>query len=126
MAEDFFEGGELLGLVVDDEILFITEAIDEFAQDADAKGMECAQCWAGRFFGFVGGTVARNELIDALLHFARGLVGESDGENIFRRDIALDEVSDAKGDDAGFAGAGPGQDEERTLNGFDGLTLLRV
>ncbi len=37
-----------------------------------------------------------------------------------------DEVGDAVGDDAGLAGAGPGEDQQRAVRVLDGLTLSRV
>jgi hypothetical protein len=63
---------------------------------------------------------------DALLHFAGGLVGEGDGENISRRDAPGDEVGDAERDDAGLAGAGAGEDQHRAVQRFDGLPLLGI
>ena len=68
----------------------------------------------------------RQKLADTLLHFARGLVGEGDGEDISGRDGFGNEVRDAERDDAGLAGAGPGQDQQRPLEGFDGLALLGI
>jgi hypothetical protein len=79
----------------------------------------------GRHFGLR--TLAlRQQLGHAFLHFARGLVGERDAENVSRRDAALDHVRDAEGDDARLARARAGEDQHRAANGFDGLALLRV
>jgi hypothetical protein len=64
--------------------------------------------------------------VDALLHFARGLVGKGDGEDISGRNALGDEVRDAKRDDAGLAGARPGQDQDRAVQCFDGLALLGI
>ena len=63
---------------------------------------------------------------DALLHFAGGLVGEGDGEDVSGRDALRDEVGDAEGDDAGFARAGAGQNQNRAVQRFDGLALLGI
>jgi len=41
-------------------------------------------------------------------------------------DPALDEVCNAKGDDERFASAGPGEDQQRTLERLDSLPLLRI
>ena len=42
------------------------------------------------------------------------------------RAALIDEVGDAVGDDARFAGAGAGQDQHRPVDRFDGLTLLGI
>ena len=63
---------------------------------------------------------------DALLHFAGGLVGEGDGENIGRRHAPGNQMSDAERDDTRLAGAGPGQDQQRAVQRFDGLALLGI
>src|SRR6266540_2259285 len=68
----------------------------------------------------------RNELRDPFLHFAGRLVRERDAQHVRRRDPALDQVSDAKSDDARLAGARAGQDEHRAVKGLDGLALLGV
>jgi hypothetical protein len=69
---------------------------------------------------------ARQQFVDALLHFAGGLVREGHAEDVARGDAALDHVRDAKSDDAGLARARAGQDEHRAFDGFHGLALLRV
>ena len=61
---------------------------------------------------------------DALAHLARRLVRERDGEDAPRRDGRdVDEVGDAVGDHARLAGAGPGEDQQRAVDGRDGLAL---
>ena len=67
---------------------------------------------------------------DALLHFARGFVGEGDGEDVSGRDAALDHVRDAEGDDARLARARAGEDQHRawivsTARRCCGLSELR-
>ena len=65
--------------------------------------------------------------IDALGHFAGGLVGEGDGEDGVGRDVfLLDEPGDAVGDDAGFARSGAGEDEQRAFGGFNGGALFGI
>ena len=63
---------------------------------------------------------------DALLHFARGLVGEGDGEDVSGRDAFGNEVGDAERDDAGLARASSGEDQHRAVQRFDGLALLGI
>src|ERR1035441_6075885 len=50
MAEDFFYGAELVGLVVDDEISFVTQALDVLAQNPHAQRMKSAYQPTGRVF----------------------------------------------------------------------------
>ena len=64
--------------------------------------------------------------MDALLHFAGGFVGEGDSKDISGRDALGDEMGDAERDDPGFARAGPGQDQHRAVQGFNGLALLGI
>src|SRR5579872_5811853 len=68
-----------------------------------------------------------DELVDALGHFSRRLVGEGDGEDGVGGDAALiDQPGDAMGDDAGFARSSAGQNQHRSVDGFDRLALLGV
>ena len=65
--------------------------------------------------------------IDAFGHFGGGLVGEGDGEDGVGRDVfLLDEPGNAMGDDAGFARAGAGEDEQWALRGLDGGALFGI
>ena len=50
MREDFFNGAELLGFVVDDEVAFVAELLDVLAENAHAKRMEGAN---GRSLGLL-------------------------------------------------------------------------
>ena len=96
------------------------QGLDVAAQDADAEGVE------GGDEGFGEGGVA-DEAVDALGHFRGGLVGEGDGEDgVGGNAFFADQPGDAAGDDAGFAGAGAGQDEQRAVGGFDGGALFGI
>ena len=123
VAEDFFNGTELIGLVVDDEISFVAEAFDVLAENPHAEGMEGADDGAGRFFAVGGGLGTANELGGALLHFAGGFVGEGDGKDICGVDTFLDQARHARSDDAGFARACAGQNQHGALGCFDRLAL---
>ncbi len=68
----------------------------------------------------------REECGGPFLHFAGGFFRERDGEDAFRFDAVADERGDAIGDDAGFAGAGTGEDEKRAFERTDGVELRRV
>jgi len=61
-----------------------------------------------------------------LAHLGRRLVGEGDAEDRLRIDPLHEEVGHAVGDDAGLAGAGAGQHQQRPLGGGDRLPLRRV
>jgi hypothetical protein len=64
---------------------------------------------------------------DAFLHLARGLVGEGQRADGARRQPALaDQVGDLAGDDAGLAGAGAGNDQQRAADVAHGLALAWV
>ena len=64
---------------------------------------------------------------DALLHLARRLVGEGDGEDLRGEGEAeRQDVGDAGGQHARLAGAGAGQHQDGALGGLDGEALLGV
>ena len=59
---------------------------------------------------------AADQLSDALLHLARGLVGEGDGEDLRRaRPAQAQNMGDAGGEHARLAGAGAGQHQKRPV-----------
>ena len=66
------------------------------------------------------------QVADALFHHAGGLVGEGDRENGAGRDALFDQMRDAIGDDARFAGAGAGQDQKRSFGGDHSFALAFV
>ncbi len=68
----------------------------------------------------------RDELSHALLHFAGGFVRERHAEDVSRRNSALNHVGNAEGDDARFARAGAGQNQDRPLQRLGGEALLRI
>ena len=64
---------------------------------------------------------------DALLHLARRLVGEGDGENLVRPRAALrDDMRDARGQNPRLAGAGAGQHQHRPVERLDRRALLGI
>ena len=81
-------------------------SIAALAEHAVAEGVEGADPGLG--------VAVRDELVDALRHLARGLVGEGEGEDLLRpRLLRGDEVGDAAREDGGLAGARAGHDEQR-------------
>ena len=70
---------------------------------------------------------AADEAGDALLHLARGLVGEGDREHLTGLDVAgREQVGDAVGEHPGLARAGPGDDQQRRALVDHGRPLLGV
>ena len=70
---------------------------------------------------------AAEQHADALLHLARGLVGEGHRQDLRGvGEAGGDEVGDAGGEHARLAGAGAGQHQHGAVGGLDGAALLRV
>jgi hypothetical protein len=64
---------------------------------------------------------------DAVLHLARRLVGEGDGEDVAGAGATeRQDVGDARGQDAGLAGPRAGQHQHRAVQRLHGLALFRV
>ena len=98
--------GHLVGGVVDDEGAAEPEAVGVFAEHAQGGGVKCADERAA--------AGAACKPIDPFEHLIGSLVGEGDGEDGGGVDVAMaDQPGDAVGDDAGFAGAGTGENEQR-------------
>ena len=90
------------------------------AQDLHADGVEGAE--PGHALDH-----AADDLADAVLHLARRLVGEGDGEDLARPGAAGGEdMADAHGEHAGLAGAGAGQHQNRAVERLDRLALLGI
>ena len=111
-----FDGVQLVVLVVDGEVGVEGHALAVAAQDAGANGVEGAHS--------DGGAASRQQAVQAVAHFPGRLVGESDGQDLPGGDTALaHQVGDAVGNDAGFAGAGAGYDEQGAVGVQHGLLL---
>ena len=95
-----------VGLVVDRERAPVAEHRGLAPQDPRARGVERRHPHPARD--------RADERADALLHLARGLVGERDREQLERGDPALgDQVRDAVGEQPGLARTRAGDDEDR-------------
>ena len=72
-------------------------------------------------------TDAADQRADALLHLARRLVGEGDGEDLAsgRARPVREDVGDARGQHARLAGAGAGQHQHRPVDRLDRLRAAR-
>ena len=70
---------------------------------------------------------AADDVADAVLHLARRLVGEGDGENLAGPGAAeAENVGDAHGEHAGLAGAGAGQHQHRAVERLDRQPLFGI
>lgn len=121
ILESEFDDAVLVVVIVDGKIARQAGVRSFAAQEARAKGVKSGD-------PNVGGVAAAgaNKVGNALAHLVGGFVGESDGEDIAAGDALFDEVRDAIGDDARFAGAGPREDEHRAFGGEYGFALLRI
>jgi hypothetical protein len=67
------------------------------------------------------------QFVDPLRHLRRGFVGERDGQDGVGRNIPyLNEIRDAVGDHPRLTGTCAGKNQQGTIYGFDGGTLLRI
>ncbi len=68
-----------------------------------------------------------DHLADAVLHLARRLVGEGDGQDLARmRAAEIEDVGDARGQNAGFSGSRAGQHQDRPVQGLHCFPLLGI
>ncbi len=118
--DHLFHQADLIVGVEDGETGFETDQFGVAAQDLDTDGVKGAE----PRHAFDG---AADELADTLLHFARRLVGEGDGEDL--RGIGpagRQDVCDARRQNAGFAGAGTGEDQDGAIERQDSLLLFGI
>jgi hypothetical protein len=119
LLDDALEQRARVAGVVDREALRLADRLGLPAKDAHARRVERRDPHALR--------PAAEQLLDALAHLVRRLVGERDREDLARpRFPALDEPGDAPGEDARLARAGARDDEEGGAAVLGGLALLRV
>ena len=105
ILEDARDQRALIVVVEDDEVAAEPNALGVHAEQARAGGVEGADPHAARS--------AAGELLDALAHLARRLVGEGDGEDAIGPHATTEQLGDAEGDDARLARAGAGEDQKR-------------
>ena len=118
--EQLLDQADLVVGIEDGEIGFEADELGVAANDAGADGVEGAE----PRHALDGGA---DEVRDALLHLAGGLVGEGHREDFAAAGEARGEdVGDAGGEDAGLAGAGAGEHQQRPIGGQHGLALLLV
>ena len=118
--DDLAQEPDLVVGVEDGEVRLQPDELGVPAQDADRERVEGAEPRHAL-------DDAADELADARLHLARGLVGEGDGEDLVRpRPAGVEQVRDAGGQRPGLAGAGAGQHQHRAVERLDRGALRRV
>ncbi len=118
--EKLLQQPDLIVGVENGEIGLEPDQLGMAAQDFHADRMESAE--PGHALDHVA-----YDLADAVLHLARRLVGEGDGEDFAGPGAAGGEnVGDAHREHAGLAGAGAGQHQNRAVERLDGLALLGI
>ena len=117
--DDLLEQANLVVGVEDGEVGLEARELGVAAQDAGRNGVEGAEPEAG------GG--AAQQSLHAADHLARRLVGEGDREHLPRPGAPGGEnMGEARGEHAGLAGAGAGQHQQRAVERFGRLPLLRI
>ena len=118
--EQLLDQADLVVGVEDGEVGLEADQLGVAAQDLDADRVEGAE--PGHALDHLA-----DHLADALLHLARRLVGEGDGEDFARpRAAEVEDVGDAGGQHARLAGAGAGQHQHRAVQRLHRLALLGV
>jgi hypothetical protein len=113
------QAGDVVG-VEDGEIRAQTGQFGMAAQQLDADGVEGAQPWHAL-------DRLANKHADAVLHLARRLVGEGDGEDLAGEGAASgQDMGDAGGEHARLAGARARQHQYRAFSGFHRLPLFGI
>ena len=117
--KDLLEQSQLVIGVEDGEIRPQAHKLGMHAQDLGADRMESAEPRHG--------LLGPGERANAYPHLSRRLVGESHRQDLVSASAASgDQVRNARGQDAGFADACPGENENRPLQRFDRAPLLFV
>ena len=115
--DELFQEAQLVVRVEDGEGGFEAYEFRVAAQNLHTERVEGAQPW----HPFDGLT---NEAADAGFHLAGRLVGEGDGEDLIGAGGAcVQQMGDAGGERAGFAGSGPGEHKNGAVERFDGGAL---
>src|SRR5690606_27789874 len=116
---DRLDDATLVGRVIDHEVRVDADLAAVLAQDARRERVEGAHHHPAGAFA--------HKALDAVLHFAGGLVCEGKRQDIPGRDVVLlDEVGDADGEYARLAAPRTGDDQQRAVDGSHGQALFRV
>ena len=118
--DDLLHQADLVVGVEDGEVGFQPGQLGVAAQDLRADRVEGAEPLHAL-------DDAADQVADAVLHLARRLVGEGDGEDLPRpRPAGGEKMGDARGQHPRLAGAGAGQHQHRPVQRLDRQPLLGV
>src|SRR6058998_3600771 len=82
--------------------------------------MKCRNQWVTR-------TRGTKKIANAKLHLIGGFIGECNGEDLLRPDVAIfNQVRHAISDDPGLAAACAGENKNRALGTFHGVELFGI
>ena len=105
--EYVFYYGFLIGTVVDDKVMAVTDPFTVHAQDSQTHGVEGHDphvlAPSGQFF-------------HPAAHLRRSLVGKGHGQYIIRGNSLFDHISDSAGHRAGLARSGAGQNQQWSVD----------
>ncbi len=119
-ADQLLEQAQLVVGVEDGEVRLQPHQLGMAAQQLDADRVEGAQ--PGHPLDG-----AADQLADAVLHLARGLVGEGDGEDLVGPGAAgVQQMRDARGQRAGLACARAGEHQHGAVERFDRRALVGI
>ena len=119
-VEQLLDQPDLVGDVEDGEVALQADQLGVAAQDFHADGVEGAE--PRHALDHLADVLA-----DPLLHLARRLVGEGDGEDFGGAGAAeAEDMRDARGQHPRLAGSGAGQHQHRAVQRLDRKLLLGV
>ena len=129
LLQYFPHDGQLITVVVDDECGRIPGVMNENAQEANPEGMKGADARAA--FPLAGAPIAAQfygkHLTHAFRHLPGRLVGKGQRQYAFgRHGFAKDQMGDAGRDHAGLAAPRAGQNQDGSVRGRNGFTLLGI
>ena len=118
--DQLFQQPDLIVGVEDGEVRLQSRQFGMPPEDLDAERVESAEPWHPL-------DRLAQQPADPVLHFARGLVGEGNGQDLVRPCLAgMQQMRDPRGQRLGLAGSGARQHQNRAVQCLNRLTLRRV
>src|SRR3982074_396573 len=118
-GNNFPDKSELIALVIDREVRLVSEPFDILTENADTERMKGANgepLCLGSF----------HHRSDPFTHFVGCFVGKVYCEDGIRTDSLMKQICDPHRDHPSLAGAGAGENQNRSLGGSYCFKLLRV